>query len=241
MSGFKAGLFEHEIVSRREEYDRLVSARKACRLCTGLVNPSQLLGGALDCEDIGAWSRWQGSLLAETVVVGQDFADEGTFQAALGRHSLTSHTNKKLKEYLNFLGYALDHGDRGRPNRLFFTNAVLCLKPREKGMQGNVDQDHAAHCGLRFLRPLLGILKPALVIALGQHALTAVCKAHGLSHHRLNTATNLCEGIKLPDGSRLFAVYHPNMRTANQHRSQALQKADWARIKKYLKSKGRNS
>jgi hypothetical protein len=61
------------------EYGRLVAERKSCRLCPKLQNPAMILGGALDCDELGPCSRWQGSLDAELVVVAPDFADSETY------------------------------------------------------------------------------------------------------------------------------------------------------------------
>lgn len=55
-------------------YAELVAARKGCRLCSaiGLTNPCLVDGGRFDSEHIGPWSRWQGSLAADLMIVGQD-------------------------------------------------------------------------------------------------------------------------------------------------------------------------
>jgi len=56
-------------------YRVLVEERKTCRVCEGLINPSDCAGGVYDSEHIGPWSRWQGNLDSELMVVGQDWGD----------------------------------------------------------------------------------------------------------------------------------------------------------------------
>jgi hypothetical protein len=121
-----------------------------------------------------------GKPFPEVVVVGQDFSDETYFEQQLGRENLLSHTNILLKSRLNELGSALDFGDKGKQHRLFFTNAVLCLKTKEAGMQGPVSKNHSATCSEKFLKPLLEILKPRIIIALGEVALNAVRQTQNL-------------------------------------------------------------
>lgn len=47
-------------LGKKARYHALVKARKMCRVCSDLTNPSVYEGGAFDCEAIGAWSQWQG-------------------------------------------------------------------------------------------------------------------------------------------------------------------------------------
>lgn len=230
---------EDEIRARRAAYDCLVRKRKSCRRCPGLTNPSEVFSGALDTDEIGPWSHWQGNLFPDIVVVGQDFSDQGYFERELGRDNPMSETNIELKRRLNDLGYAVDCGDKGKRHKLFFTNAVLCLKSREHGMQGPLNKEYAPNCSRKFLLPLLSILKPPVIIVLGEIALNAVRDTCGLHRQSLRKAVAMDEGEELPNGSHLFAVYHLNRRTRNiGHRSDQDQNQDWARIHRYL-SRGR--
>jgi hypothetical protein len=60
-------------------YDALVAARKVYYVCEsrGLTNPATMPD--FDSDRIGPYSRWQGKLDAELMVVAQDFADVDTF------------------------------------------------------------------------------------------------------------------------------------------------------------------
>lgn len=86
-----------------DDYAQLVSLRKACRACTDLTNPSELDGGALDSDYIGPWSRWQGNLSANLMIVGQDWGDTRYFRQVRGldeeRKSDESDAHEVTREY----------------------------------------------------------------------------------------------------------------------------------------------
>jgi hypothetical protein len=69
---------------RYDNYEQLVACRKHCHACKGMINPSEVDGGRFDSAQIGPWSRWQGNLLADLMVVGQDWGDEGYFRQGKG-------------------------------------------------------------------------------------------------------------------------------------------------------------
>jgi uracil-DNA glycosylase len=226
-----------ECNSKRLSYEALVEQRKACHVCNGLTNPSAIRGGALDCDEIGAWSLWQGSLDAELMVVGQDWGDVGWFIRAEGRPTNTSTTNLTLIELLGSAGVKIDL-PRDTPPRgpLFFTNAVLCMKGGDA--QAPVKQEWFENCGTRFLRPLIDLLGPRVVVSLGKRAYEAVLTAYGIRPRKFRTAVESEEPDQLPGGASLFAVYHCGARVQNTHRPLADQLKDWKRIGRFLTCKG---
>ena len=225
-----------ELLERKRAYDELVKKRKKCQLCKKLKNPSKVLEGALDSDEIGPWTKWQGSLFPDVMVIGQDFSDEGSFIRYFGNDNKRGSTNKKLKEKLNELGYCVDYGDRGLQQRLFFTNSVLCLKDEDKGVQGPISSKYSSICGESFLKPLILILKPKVVIAMGQLALNAVSSSFELESVTLKSAVRRVEGETIFSGTRLFVVYHLNSRVKNSNqRSFQEQEEDWVRIRNYLR------
>src|SRR4051794_31658052 len=100
-------------LSKEEAYARLVAQRKACLACPGLTNPSAF-GDALDSDRIGPYTRWQGNLDAELVVVGQDFADVDTFRDIGGWPGEKVRTNLDLVELLKEAGIQIAPPQRGR-------------------------------------------------------------------------------------------------------------------------------
>jgi DNA polymerase len=86
-------------------YRALVEARKTCRACAGVVNPSSCHDGRFDCEEVGAWSAWQGNLDAPLLAVGQDWGDVDWFLRESGKSTSTSVTNKTLIRLLQSIGF----------------------------------------------------------------------------------------------------------------------------------------
>jgi hypothetical protein len=85
--------------SKGVRYRNLVRARKACRACDGLTNPSVCHDGVFDCDEMGAWSQWQGNLDTELMVIGQDWGDVAWFVRERGGSTNTSKTNTTLVEW----------------------------------------------------------------------------------------------------------------------------------------------
>jgi DNA polymerase len=218
---------------KRARYNALVEARKACRACAGLTNPSVCHGGTFDRDEVGAWSRWQGNLDANLMVIGQDWGDVAWFVREAGCSTSTSQTNRTLVKLLGDAGFEVklpcESSGRGA---LFFTNAVLCLK--EGGAQARVRDECFRNCGTRFLRPLIDLIRPRVVACLGERAYRAVLTSCGLRPGKFREAVESESPVDLPGGVSVFAVYHCGARILNTHRRFSAQRDDWRRIGKFL-------
>jgi hypothetical protein len=117
------------VSTKLDDYNELVLARKACDICVGLANPARCAGGWFDSSEIGPWTRWQGNLDAQVMVIAQDWGDVAGFQKQSGVDSDNSETNRVLRELLAIIGFdiAFPSCSTGR-GQLFFSNAILCLK-----------------------------------------------------------------------------------------------------------------
>lgn len=219
----------------RSEYAKLVKKRKACQLCAGLTNPSEVDGGRFDSDQIGPWSRWQGNLSAELMVVGQDWGDTKYFRRHQGYDEDSNPTNRTLIRLIESIGITVEAPScvTGR-GVAFLTNAVLCLK--DGGLQGSVQKTWFRNCA-PFLRRQVEIVRPAAVVTLGFHALTAVRDAFGLPAKSLSDAVSDVDGDVLFGETRLFAVYHCGARVLNTHRPFDDQLRDWARVGKVLRTR----
>src|SRR4051812_8088117 len=64
----------------RNAYLDLVKRGRTCGLCRELTNPAMIEAGRFDAQDhVGSWSRWEGNLSPNLVIVGQEWADQTTF------------------------------------------------------------------------------------------------------------------------------------------------------------------
>lgn len=219
---------------KQAAYRNLVERRKACMACQGLTNPSVYCGGRYDSNEIGPWSLWQANLRATVMIVGQDWGDVAAFERQEGRDLPNSATNATLIDLLHGIGVetAGPEAGRGPDGTVFLTNAVLCLK--KGGCQAAVLDEWFANCGQRFLRPLIELVQPKVVICLGERAYHAVEKLYELPRRQFRDAVSAAEGFPLSEGMRLFAVYHCGRRIQNTHRNLEQQKTDWKRVASWL-------
>ena len=225
-------------MSKLADYVRLVSARKACHLCSELTNPAEVEGGRYDSAHVGAWSLWQGNLDAAVMVVGQDWGDTSYFVRGEGQDGPCNPTNLALVELLGIAGISI--GDpRSTVGRdvAFFTNAVLCLKGSGTGLQGAVRSSWFDQC-VPFLRQQIEIIRPAVVVGLGERAYRAILSGFAMTCGPFRSEVEAPGGRALPTGSRAFAVYHCGARIRNTHRKMPEQREDWKRLRPFLSIAG---
>jgi len=220
--------------SKELAYAELVTERKSCSACAELTNPSQACGGRYDSERIGPYSRWQGNIDAQVVVVAQDFADMDTFVDVQGWPGERVQTNLVLVEHAAMSGLSISPPKQHQSDdTLFFSNAVLCLK--QGNIQSRIPTRCFRECGRRFLRRTIELVSPRAVITLGTKALDATLKCFDLSRTRglVELIESECT-FDLPCASTLFPMCHPSRTVLNTVRSLDEQKSDWARLGRWL-------
>ncbi|MBT4863499.1 MAG: hypothetical protein HON53_00060 [Planctomycetaceae bacterium] len=217
----------------KQKYRKLVKERKACRECKELTNPSCVDDGCFDSIEIGPWTRWQGNLTAEVMVVGQDWGDIAYLRRHEGFDDESNRTNVTLMELLKSIKISVGTPNSDKHNEVFFTNAVLCLK--KGGLQAKVNPEWFTNCS-SFLRRQIEIVAPLVVVTLGNHALQAVRNAFNLPKKlRLAEAVTDKDGELLFGNTRLLATYHCGARVLNTWRPIDKQLKDWKRIGNVLK------
>lgn len=215
-------------MDKADRYLKLVERRKACACCPCLANASTIDGGRLDSDEIGPYSRWQGNLDADLMVVAQDFADGEGFREHRGWPGERVQTNLALVELVAEAGIAIEPPRYGvADDHLFFTNAVLCMK--QGGMQARIPESCFAECGRRFLRPAIELVSPKVVVTLGSKAMRAVCRAYELDPPG-QFADAVAEPIPLTAATTLMPLFHPSRTVLNTLRSLDAQRGDWRRV-----------
>jgi len=171
------------------------------------------------------------------MIVGQDWGDTRAFQAQRGLDDLHNPVLCTLEKLLVAAGFDVQMDGYGQgPRGLFLTNAVLCL--RKADAQPRFKDCWFLNCGERFLRPQIDLVAPRVVATLGQRAHESVLRAYGLQPGRFRDAVELQDGSELPNGIRLFAMYHCGNLVTNTRRSYEEQVADWRRIRSRLDTCG---
>ncbi|MBP1627551.1 MAG: hypothetical protein H6Q00_2026 [Holophagaceae bacterium] len=152
-------------MNRDAAYQELVRRRKVHQFPEGLLNPSQICGGRYDTDHLSPWSRWQGDLNAEVVVVGQDWGDESYFLQNHGRDNDWEPTCSNLRDMAGRAGWDLGTPHFPKPQKLFLTNAVLGIRATT-GKSGTPPVSWV-NDSLPFLVELLQIIQPRVVVSLG--------------------------------------------------------------------------
>jgi DNA polymerase len=216
-------------VDKGAAYRELVARRKACRQCAGLMNPSACCGGRFDLDQIGPWTLWQGALDARVLIVGQDWGDTRYFTKWAGRDQPQGNpTNENLKRLLASIGIQIGRPRDPQGQVVFMTNMILCLKTAG-GLQGDVEYEWACNCAGRFFRPLMDIIRPEVIIALGKQPAWAILNAYDIRVPRSRSLKAVVSlgPYRLPCGSWLLPMYHCGKRGVNCNRSLELQLHDW--------------
>jgi DNA polymerase len=214
-------------MDKATEMSRLVQERKGCRLCAGLANPAEVDAGMFDSDRIGPYTRWQGNIDAQLMVVARDFAPVEKFREFGGWPGERVQTNLRLVDLLAEAGFRVAPPRSGSSDdQVFFTNAVLCL-PGGTAMRTKLRREWFRNCGSRFLRRTIEVVQPRAVAALGTAALDTILVAFG--QRRCADFRSMVEtscAVSLANTTQLFAVYHP----ATTARSRKDQAADWRRL-----------
>ncbi len=223
-----------------EQYAALVAKRKKDKFFPeeGLLNPAEIENGQHDADEIGAWARWHNDLNAKILLIGQDWGDEGYFTVNQGRDTDSNPTNKNLKILFAILDHDLGISRPDEPFQkgLFFTNAILGIKKGTGKMSSPVLQKWVKHSTEQFTKPLIDIIKPAVIITLGKQAYGAMRILFPETLPDENMSTVVEKHFVVGDQKiLLFPRYHcGGLGLAN--RCFDNQKADWQSMKEVLKT-----
>jgi DNA polymerase len=245
---------ERNLTDKNTKYNELVKQRKACLLCKDeLCNPAKVDGYDKFDREIGPWSRWQGNLDADLMIVGQDW---GTVKLLRDNYLIddgdeleSQPTSKRLFELVNGIRVTkrpLTWKLLSRKGELFFTNAILCLKENDTPMQGKVKSAWFDNCvgKKKFLRQQIEIVNPKVVVGLGRRAFGSILRSFDLASKfppsmKLSEIVRDKKGIELPGTrARAFAVYHPGAAGWNINRTKRDHQRDWERIRFALGIRG---
>ena len=126
--------------------------------------------------------------------------DTNYFIKNQGLEAQRNPTNNMLRELLRSIG--IDVGsphDCKSDGQVFLTNAILCLKTNG-GLQGNVEKEWFSNCGRAFLRPLIEIVQPKVVVCLGERAWRSVTAAFDQPTGRFRDSVENPRGVQIMDG-----------------------------------------
>lgn len=152
------------------------------------------------------------------------FVGEAPGRLGAGRTGVPFHGDESGRRFEAFLGTAgLSRGE------VFVTNAVLCNPLSTEGNNRRPTTVELKRC-LPFLRQQVEVVDPAVVVALGQVALSALSLIDG---HGLSLRTDAGRPSAW-FGRTLVPLYHPG-RQSTLHRPDDAQRDDWRRLGEFLR------
>ena len=220
-------------LDKDQAYNDLVQRRKTCNKCNGLCNPSTF---DYDSDQIGSWTLWQGNLNSDIVVVGQDWGDVTYFEKWKGKDQPKDNpTNENLQRLMEIINIKVEKPSMDQNHIVFLTNLILCLKTG--GLQATVEDHWFENCSSIFFRPLMNIIKPKIVIALGKKVSESILNIYDIPYSKSTPYYELINKspVKLTSSLVLFPVYHCGAGSINRNRPMEEQKDDWRKIAQWLK------
>jgi uracil-DNA glycosylase family 4 len=167
------------------------------------------------------------------MVIGQDWGGVDYYIEHKGLEDDTNTTNRRLCALLSSIGISIDLPRQSRNSVLFFTNAVLCLRPGR--LTGPIKSQWFRNCSTSFLRPQVELVKPKVIVTLGYMAYSALLDAYAIRPRQLMREA-VQDTLLLPGGNALVPVYHPG-NNGSRSRSFEQQKTDWQRVRRALDGK----
>jgi uracil-DNA glycosylase len=106
---------------------------------------------------------------------------------------------------------------------------------KQGGMQANVPASCFNECGRRFLRPMIELVAPKVVVTLGRSAMRATCRAFAITSPQSLTSA-VAKAIPLFADTMLMPLYHPSPTVLNTTRALEVQHTDWRAVARLLQS-----
>jgi hypothetical protein len=165
------------MTEKQQAYRTLVQKRKAFRFAE-LLNPSEIEGGRYDCDHVELWARWLGNLNAKIMLVGKDFGGKDFYIKFKGGCDPNSVTNLNLIKLFACIG--INIGTPSMPDQdvpVFLTNAIIGIVDTARKGGNCISSLSKRESTSEFLRPLIDIVDPRVIIAMGKEAYECVCDA----------------------------------------------------------------
>lgn len=190
---------------------QLSTQASQCRLCPRMADQPAVLSAA------------NGSVNAKLFFVAEA---PGRFGA--GRTGIPfcgDRSGDNFEELLAHIGL--------KRSEVFITNAVLC-NPLTNGKNSRPTAAEICNCSC-FLREILNLVRPRIVVTLGAVGLEAVNRLTGSNFRLKDTAAQPQE----LENFVLLPCYHPSPRVINWKRPMSRQKRDFRKILHLLRCRGK--
>jgi DNA polymerase len=190
-----------------EELEKLSSQIKVCTSCPLHKSRKNAVPGEGD---------WKSRIMLIGEAPGFNEDEQG--RPFVGR------AGKLLEEFLNSIGK--------KREEVFITNVVKCRPPNNR----QPEEDEIKICTSLYLDKQIELIKPKLIVCLGNVSANYIFKKFGLKFESMNkTHGKVFSVSNLFIQTKIIATYHPAAILRNQN-LMPIAKADWEIIKECLDS-----
>ena len=193
--------------SKQAQFSSLVAEAAGCTRCPAM------------CERTAVLSERNGSVAARIMFIGEAPGRKGADQTRVPFAG--DQSGKNFDRFLASI-------ELGR-EQIFITSAALCNPRSESGANRKPSKTELANCA-PFLRRLIELIDPALVITLGSVALEAL---KVIETHKLSLKESAAQ-IHRWNGRVLVPIYHPSPQVLASHRREAEQLRDYQVVRKAI-------
>jgi uracil-DNA glycosylase len=147
-----------------------------------------------------------------------------------------------LQKLLAHIGIHIRRPREPQEHVAFFTNLILCLK--EGDLQAPVMEEWFNNCSKHFFKPLIEIIKPKVILALGQKPSEFILGVFAVPYSRNVKLEDLMHDapFRLNESTVLFPLYHCGARGVKINRRSytddplSRHKSDWEKVKAWLEA-----
>lgn len=188
---------------KRELFAELTAEAAACVRCPAMCGRRAVL------------SDLNGDVTARVMFVGEAPGRQGGDRTRVPFSG--DQSGRNFQRYIDSIGLAR--------SELFITNAVLCNPRKSSGANRGPTGAEIANCS-EYLRRLVELIDPKVVITMGRVALEAVGRIvpHGLS------LRESAGRVSVWNKRLLVPLYHPSPQVLASHRREAEQLADYRAV-----------
>ena len=164
------------------------------------------------CERTAVLSYLNGSISARIMFIGEAPGRKGADRTRVPFSG--DQSGKNFDRFLGSIGLQRD--------QIFITSAAMCNPRAESGANRKPTKAEITNCSY-FLRRMIEIVDPAVIVTLGSVALEAL---KAIEPHKLSLRESSAQILGW-DGRLLVPIYHPSPQVLASHRRETEQLCDY--------------
>jgi DNA polymerase len=186
--------------SKQTQFKRIIAEAAQCTRCPAM------------CERTAVLSELNGSIRARIMFIGEAPGRKGADQTRVPFSG--DQSGKNFDRFLTSIGLSRA--------AIFITSAAMCNPRSESGVNRKPSRSEMANCSY-FLRQIVEIVDPEVVVTLGSVALDAL---KAIEPHQLSLKESAAK-IHRWNGRVLVPIYHPSPQVLASHRREQEQLQDY--------------